>query len=113
MGLRVEGYDVVEALGGQEALRHFEGVPIDVAIVDLMMPGMNGLELSRVLKQRYPDTQVVLTSAYHLSRRQLELAGIGHAAFLGKPFTSDRLVQVIQTQLPSAEAAPMDAAKAS
>ena len=53
---------------------------------DVNMPGMNGLELCRVMKQRHPAVNVVLTSAYHLSQRQLELAGIGNC-----PLTVDEV----------------------
>ncbi len=99
IGLRLEGFDVTEALNGEDALEHLGKQQARVAVVDLMMPGMNGLELCRVLKQRFPDVCVLLTSAYHLSQRQLELAGIGHAVFLGKPFTIDRLAHKVRERL--------------
>lgn len=99
IGLRVEGFDVVEALSGPQALAGLESSAVDAAVVDLMMPGMNGLETCRVLRQRYPDVRVVLTSAYHLSQRQLDLAGIGDAVFLGKPFTVERLASAVRERL--------------
>jgi len=92
IGLRVEGFEVVEAISGDQALGNLELGVVDVAVVDLMMPGMNGLELCRVMKQRHP-------AAYHLSKRQLELAGIGHAKFLGKPFTVERLAAAVRERL--------------
>lgn len=98
VGLRVEGHEVIEAAGGDEALKLAAKNEVDVVVVDLMMPGMNGLELCRVLKERHPNIGLVLTSAYHLSQRQLELAGIGHALFVGKPFTVDRLAGAVRAQ---------------
>ncbi len=41
----------------------------------------------------------MLTSAYHLSQRQLDLAGIGHAVFLGKPFTVERLADAVRERI--------------
>jgi CheY-like chemotaxis protein len=99
IGLKVEGFDVVEALSGSEGLDELGNSAVDAAVVDLMMPGMNGLEMCRVLKQRFPNLAVVLTSAYHLSQRQLDLAGIGHAVFLGKPFTVERLASAVRERL--------------
>lgn len=106
IGLNVEGFEVVEARSGDEALEALDTGPFDVAVVDLMMPGMNGLELCRVMKQRYPGIGVVLTSAYHLSQRQLDLAGIGHAMFLGKPFTLDRLAKTVRDHVPRSTPEP-------
>lgn len=99
IGLRVEGFEVVEALSGAQALDGLSADEVDAAVVDLMMPGMNGLEMCRVLKERFPCVGVVLTSAYHLSQRQLDLAGIGHAVFLGKPFTMEKLARVVRQRL--------------
>jgi CheY-like chemotaxis protein len=101
IGLRVEGFEVVEALSGAQALNGLADTDVDAAVVDLMMPGMNGLEMCRVLKERFPDVTVVLTSAYHVSQRQLELAGIGHAVFIGKPFTMEKLARIVRQQIAS------------
>jgi CheY-like chemotaxis protein len=104
IGLRVEGFDVVEALSGVQALANLEADEVDAAVIDLMMPGMNGLETCRVLMQKFPRVRVVLTSAYHLSQRQLDLAGIGDAVFLGKPFTVERLASAVRERLDHAAA---------
>lgn len=105
IGLRVEGFDVVEAMSGTQALDGLNGDGVDAAVVDLMMPEMNGLEMCRVLKERHPNVRVVLTSAYHVSQRQLDLAGIGHAVFVGKPFTIEKLARVVRKRLTSKEPA--------
>lgn len=103
IGLRVEGFEVVEALSGSQALEDLSESSVDAAVVDLMMPGMNGLEMCRVLHERYPQMSLVLTSAYHVSQRQLDLAGIGHAVFLGKPFTIEKLARVVRQRLTSSD----------
>ncbi len=103
-GLRQEGFDVAGALSGDEALELLDRFPVQVAVVDLMMPGMSGLALGREIIRRYADVYVVLTSAWHLSQRQLELAGLRNAACLHTPFTIERLGSVVrQRPLPSLE----------
>jgi CheY-like chemotaxis protein len=105
IGLRLEGFDVVVAGSSQEALRalgasaagHDGGSPnpraegsqaagIDLALIDLMMPGLNGLDLARQIRRLYPSVRVVLSSAYHLSVRQVERADCGAIGFVPKPY---------------------------
>jgi DNA-binding response OmpR family regulator len=112
IGLRVEGFEVIEALSGAQALEGLNQSEVDAAVVDLMMPGMNGLEMCRLLKEKFPRMGVVLTSAYHLSQRQLELAGIGHAVFIGKPFTMEKLARLVRQRLEVVDATPTPAAAA-
>ena len=60
IGLRVEGFEVLEALSGPEALEGTALESVDAAVVDLMMPVMNGLEVCRILQDKFPETVVVL-----------------------------------------------------
>lgn len=99
IGLRIEGYDVLEAKDGRAALDVLADHPVDVAIVDLMMPGINGLDLCRRLRFRHPTIPVILTSAYHLSERQLQRAEIRVFGFLPKPFEMDELVTFLRAKL--------------
>lgn len=99
IGLRLEGYDVVEADDGEMALEKLEHEPIDLAIVDLMMPGMNGLEFARRARFRYPRMRVVLTSAYHLTERQVERAAAGVIGFVAKPYELDELIGFLSRKL--------------
>jgi len=72
--LRVEGYEVLVAMSAASAREVLQQTPTALAIVDLMLRGTNGIELARELKTAHPLMRVVLTSAYHLSARQLERA---------------------------------------
>lgn len=100
IGLRIEGYLAFEAADGEEALRVLSRQDIDLAIVDLMMPGISGLDLARRMRFRHPEVRVVLTSGYHLSRRQLERAEIQLVGFLPKPFEMADLVAFLRKKLP-------------
>lgn len=99
IGLRLESFDVAEADCGEEALAFFDtGGEADIAIIDLMMPGINGLDLARRLRRACPDVRVILTSAYHLSERQMARADVGAVGFVPKPYHLDELVAFLHRQ---------------
>jgi len=111
IGLRLEGFEVVVASSSQEALRALDNPDqgIDLALIDLMMPGLNGLDLARQIRTRYPSVRVVLSSAYHLSARQVERADCGAIGFVPKPYRLVELCGFIRAKtktLPPSGAAP-------
>jgi len=63
--LEEEGYMVHSALTGKDALQEFEIVSPDLIILDINMPGMNGIEVLRWIKETNPNIPVVLCSAYN------------------------------------------------
>jgi DNA-binding NtrC family response regulator len=99
IGLRLEGFEVALARDAEGALNHLAVSPADIAILDLMMPGTNGMELARKLRTLHPDLRVVLTSAYHLSERQLTRADCGVVGFVPKPYVLDELAQFLRRKL--------------
>ena len=98
IALRLEGFEVQEAADGEAALVRLGETAVEVALVDLMMPGINGLELARRLRFSHPEVRIVLTSAYHLTERQLERAGLGPIAFVPKPYAMEDLVAFLRTK---------------
>lgn len=104
IGLRLEGFVVLEAANGEEGLAVLEHEEVDVVIVDLMMPGINGLDLARRLRFRAPDVKVLLTSAYHLSPRQLQRADVGAVGFVPKPYELGELVDFLKSKMEPAHA---------
>ena len=59
-----EGYRVVPALNGKQALEKFSIDLPDLVILDINMPGMNGIEVLRQMKEQHPEVPVILCSAY-------------------------------------------------
>lgn len=102
--LRVEGYDVVLCSCAEEAKDHLAGSDVELAIVELMLHGRNGLELARELKQRHPLLKLVLTGAYHLSEQQLERADCGVLGFVPKPYDLAELLGYLRRKVPSESA---------
>ena len=62
--LKEEGYEVYTATNGREALDIIEKVPLDLVILDIKMPEMDGIEALRQIKEKKPDLPVVLSTAY-------------------------------------------------
>ena len=100
IGLRIEGFDVSTAGDASSALAVLDGQIADIAIVDLMMPGTNGIQLARQLRERFPSVRVVLTSAYHLSERQILRADCGAVGFVPKPYDLSELARFLRGKLP-------------
>jgi len=98
IALRLDGFDVECAGSAHDALQILEHGPYDLAIVDLMMPGVNGLDLARQVQRLFPQVKVVLTSAYHLSERQLVRAGCGAVGFVPKPYRMSELVAFLKSK---------------
>lgn len=66
-----EGYVVISALNGEEALEKFQTDQPDLVILDIQMPGMNGIEVLRQMKMMRSDIPVILSSAYHEYKQDL------------------------------------------
>jgi CheY-like chemotaxis protein len=77
---------VVTAASGQQALQLCAQEPFDLLITDFMMPGMDGLELAKRIRERHPETAIIMITAYgdKALREQADSAAIQH--ILDKPF---------------------------
>ena len=71
------------------------------------MPGTNGIQLARLVREQHPQTRVVLTSAYHLSERQLVRADCGAVGFVPKPFDLTELARFLRGKLAAVDPAAM------
>lgn len=88
----------LEASGGAEALAILASRPVDVALLDLTMPGMSGFEVLAEMQRLGLPTRVIVISA-DVQRRTLErIEALGAACFVGKPVTLDA-VRAVLTKL--------------
>lgn len=102
-GLRLEGFHVEAAEDAETALGAALRESFDVALLDVMMPGTNGLELARRLRVDHPAVRVVLMSAYHLSERQVRLSACGAVGFVAKPYRLEELSAYLRTKATDAD----------
>ena len=66
-----EGYEVISAFTGEEALEKFKSESPDLVILDIQMPGMNGIEVLRQMKMVAPQLPIILSTAYHEYKQDL------------------------------------------
>ena len=98
------GYDVVKANSGVEALKladEAEG-KLDLLLTDVVMPGMNGRELSEALSARYPDVRVLFMSGYTEDDVILQGVRVADVNFISKPFTVEGLREKVRLLLDQA-----------
>jgi len=95
------GYKVILASNGEEAIRIMEDnhQKIDMAIIDMIMPGMDGSELYREMKNITTDFKVLLSSGYSQSSHAENIRELGCDGFIQKPFTLQQLSQSIRSIL--------------
>jgi NarL family two-component system response regulator LiaR len=87
---------VGEAYSGEDALRVCEQVRPDVALVDLMMPGMDGVETTRAIRERFPQVQILVLTSFHdknIVPRAMQAGAIG---YLLKGVSNQDLVKAIR-----------------
>ena len=89
--LKSEGYKVTPFENGIEALKKIQLSPPAMAIVDLKMEPMNGIEVLEKLKEINPSTEVLMISAYGTVEDAVKALKLGAADFLAKPFSPDEL----------------------
>lgn len=99
--LEAEGFDVSTASSGREALSLARTENPDVVIMDVSMPGMDGLEALSRLKSAHPAVQVVLMTAFSSTERAIAAMKQGAFDFLLKPFDNSHLLKVVRDALRS------------
>ncbi|MBF0608421.1 MAG: response regulator [Candidatus Magnetobacterium sp. LHC-1] len=99
--LEGENYDVLVASSGYEALEVFErefilSDGIDLVILDIMMPGMDGIEVLAKLKERYPDLPVIICSG---GNYRAYFSVWFPDAYLNKPCTPTEIIDIVEKLL--------------
>jgi len=84
--LREEGYEVFLASSGEEALEVYVQEKPDMALLDVVLPGIDGIEVLRQIKKHNPAAIVLMMSAYHQVERAVEAMKLGAYDYLIKPF---------------------------
>jgi DNA-binding NtrC family response regulator len=79
---------------GVEALRVMEQRPADVVLLDLRMPGMDGMAVLKTIKQRWPETEVVIITGYPNVETAKEAVRLGAYDYLAKPVGPDEVINV-------------------
>jgi two-component system, OmpR family, response regulator len=98
-GLEAEGYTVVASGDGREGLELATGARWDLVVLDLLLPGLNGLQVLRELQRVKPELPVVILSARGDVQTKLRGFELGATDYVAKPFSLDELLARIRVRL--------------
>lgn len=93
--LKLRGLTVDAVTGGEDALRKVEGEAFDAIVLDLAMPGIDGIETLRRLKQKHPDLQIIMLTGQATVKSGIDAMKLGAEEFLEKPIDLNVLMQKI------------------
>ncbi|MGC9329034.1 MAG: sigma-54-dependent transcriptional regulator [Candidatus Hinthialibacter sp.] len=94
-----EGYTVHAAGSGDEALKLINQDPPDAAMLDIRMPGMNGLEILAQIKSLSPDTSVIMMTAFCTVETAVQAMKRGAYEYITKPFNNEEVLLIISNAL--------------
>ncbi len=97
--LEKSGYEVVTSSRGDHALKFFAARPVDLILLDLKMPGMDGLSVLRELRERSTSVPILLLTAYATVPTAIEATKLGATDYLRKPFDLEDVLMRISRYL--------------
>jgi two-component system response regulator PilR (NtrC family) len=97
--LTPEGYDIEISASGEEALQKYPGQAADLILLDLLMPGMDGLQVLREIKKINPQAAIIIITAYGSVESAIEAMKIGAYDYIQKPFKHEELLLTIARAL--------------
>jgi DNA-binding NtrC family response regulator len=95
LALELEGYEVIEANSGQEALRQLRISKFPVAVIDLRMPGLSGIDLIKASRTHGVQTKFLVVTAYGDNLTATRALQAGAVAVLGKPLRPQELATAV------------------
>ena len=97
LNLKLAGWDVVEAPSAERALEQLHaGEPCDAALLDIMLPGMDGLSLCETIRRDDPDIGIIIVSAKGQEQDKIRGLSIGADDYITKPFSVSELVARVE-----------------
>ena len=89
-------FDITTATEGELAVKAAKKSEFDVAILDMKMPGMDGMELLRILKKKHTFLEVVILTGYGGIDSAVEATKLGAHSYLEKPYDFEKLLEVLK-----------------
>ena len=94
--LALQNIDVVTASNGKEAIASAEKGLFDVAVVDFKMPGMDGTQVLKILKERHKYLEIIILTGHATVDSAVECTRLGAFQYLEKPYAFEKLVETIK-----------------
>lgn len=93
------GHDVQASSSAEQGLQLAAAYPPDLVLLDIRLPGMDGAEALKSFRNRFPNAQVIMISAFHDQQIATAIEQIGSTEFLKKPFSLDEARAAIVSAL--------------
>lgn len=93
--LERSGYEIATAVNGEDALKQMEATEFDLLLLDLRMPGMDGMDVLKEAAERYPATRVVIVTAHGTVDNAVEAVKLGAVDFIQKPFSPTEIRDLV------------------
>ncbi|MFI5297104.1 MAG: response regulator [Polyangiales bacterium] len=106
--LRLHGFHAKSASSGEAHELVRGGIAPDFAIVELMLQGTHGFELTRALRAAHPSLRVLLTSDYHFTETQLEKVDCGAMGFVARPFGAEHVADYLRGKVRAPSLSPAE-----
>lgn len=84
---------------GEEAVARYAEIDPDLVTMDIIMPGMDGLEAAQAILEDYPDAKILMVSSLAYDDTFQEAKQIGAKGFIDKPFEKEKLLEALQNAL--------------
>ena len=99
--LKENDYDILTAANGEEGLEIYKKNQqiIDLIILDIIMPGISGGELFKLIREINPDMKIIITSGYSKQKVTKTIMASGANGFLPKPFNINKLLELVNTTI--------------
>ena len=94
--LELQGFDVTTATNGNEAIDAAEKGLFDVAVLDYQMPGMDGAQVLKILKERHDYIEIIMLTGHATVNSAVECTRLGAFQYLEKPYAFEKLVETIK-----------------
>ena len=93
------GYRVLGFGSGKEALEGIKDAQVDLALLDIMMPEMSGIQALKEIKERYPESRIIMSASMGQQNLVVEAIRAGAADFFIKPVQAEKVVEAIEKAL--------------
>jgi DNA-binding NtrC family response regulator len=97
--LEAGGYSVTLATSAEKALEAMSTDAFSLILMDIKMPGRDGMSLMREVKEKWPEVPVIIMSGYVTNETVTQVSKTDAASFIAKPFTPDELAEAIRKVL--------------
>lgn len=96
-----EGFEVKSASNGKEGIELLEKEQFNLVLLDLKMPDLDGIEILKMIKEKWPETKIIMITGYSTVETAVKTLKLGAFNYLEKPFTPDILLETTRDALSS------------